>query len=946
MTETLLQDIIPQNDAERLAALYRYRILDTPPEESFNEFVRLIAETFHVPIALISFVDKDRVYFKGNFGMPGVQETDRNVSLCSFAILSEEPTVFEKPLEEPCLLANPLVHGQFGLRFYAAAPLITKDGFPIGSVCIVDKKDRTFPETGKTQLERFARLIMHQVELRMAVQGQAEVEQQLKKANEELRFVTDTMPQMVWATEANGHAYFFNRGWTEYTGLAAEELQGNGWTRTLHPDDRDRTLEIWNRAVRNSGTYQVEYRVRRHDGAYHWFLTRGTPMKDEGGKILKWYGSTTDIHEQKLSEEAQKRGKERFDLVSKATQDAIWDWNLLTDEIWWNESFKELFGYSDEEIEPTIVSWSGRVHPDDRDRVVNGIHSVIDNGGKNWSAEYRFRKKDGSYAIVFDRGYALHDSEGRPYRMVGSMQDITARKQTEEALKESEARFRQLANSLPIVVWTATPEGSIDFISTQWEELYGNPVAESLGSGWSRFIHPDDAERTRNVWMRALSRTEPYETEFRLAHQTDGYRWVLVRAVPIRDESGTVIGWYGSDTDIEEKKQAEALLESRVKERTGELEEQKTLLDNILTNSSNGISVSEMIRDAQGNVTNARTILANDAAVRFTGLPREVYLSRTACELDPEIFRSPYGRACLQTLQTGTPAFIQYFLEMAGRWLELTISRMDADHLIHIFTDVTPIKEAQLQLERSVEELKRSNANLEEFAYAASHDMKEPIRKIHFFSDLLKGELESQLTPNQSRIFGRLEHAAQRMGNLIDDLLAYSQATRGAADQEDIDLNKKVRMVLGDLELEVEQKGARIKVAPLPHLKGHKRQMQQLLQNLISNALKYARPGTAPEVQITASRVRGKEARPYLPPEEGEKYFHLIEVRDNGIGFEQEDAERIFNMFTRLHGNAEYRGTGVGLSIVRKVVENHNGYVWAKSEPDKGASFFVLLPAE
>lgn len=377
-----------------------------------------------------------------------------------------------------------------------------------------------------------------------------------------------------------------------------------------------------------------------------------------------------------------------------------------------------------------------------------------------------------------------------------------------------------------------------------------------------------------------------------------------------------------------------------------QIEQQRHLLDNILECSSNGISVTEMIRNENGEVVDARTLLANDAAVRFTGLSRDVYLSKTAEEIDPGIVQSPYGQACLKTLATGEPSFIQYHLEMTGRWLELTISKMDNDHLIHIFTDVTPIKEAQLQLERSVDDLKRSNASLEEFAYAASHDMKEPIRKIHFFSDRLKGDLKDKLNDTQLRLFERMEEAARRMGLLIEDLLSYSRATRGHTDLEEIDLNQKVRMVLSDLELEVQQKGARVGVGALPVVKGNRRQLQQLFQNLISNALKYNKPGVVPEINITAKQVKGSDARPDLPGETAQKRYHLIEVRDNGIGFEQKDADRIFNIFTRLHGNAEYRGTGVGLSIVRKVAENHNGYVWAESTPGEGATFKVLLPVE
>jgi signal transduction histidine kinase len=161
-----------------------------------------------------------------------------------------------------------------------------------------------------------------------------------------------------------------------------------------------------------------------------------------------------------------------------------------------------------------------------------------------------------------------------------------------------------------------------------------------------------------------------------------------------------------------------------------------------------------------------------------------------------------------------------------------------------------------------------------------------------------------------------------------------------------VDLNQKVKLVLEDLEVEVEEKKAIVTIETLPTIRGHRRQLQQLFQNLISNALKYSRPDVRPTVHISARRVKGNDVALPITHADSGKQYHLIEVRDNGIGFSQIDAERIFNVFTRLHGNAEYKGTGVGLSIVRKVVENHGGYIWAESKEDEGAIFKVLLPAE
>lgn len=254
------------------------------------------------------------------------------------------------------------------------------------------------------------------------------------------------------------------------------------------------------------------------------------------------------------------------------------------------------------------------------------------------------------------------------------------------------------------------------------------------------------------------------------------------------------------------------------------------------------------------------------------------------------------------------------------------------------------VSERTLELENLNHELKRTNANLEEFAYAASHDMKEPIRKIHLFTDRLKQELSDKLSKEQEFLFSRVENAAKRMGLLIEDLLTYSHVSKGMSHQEVVDLNTKVRNVMEDLEVEIDEKKAVITVAELPIISGHKRQLQQLFQNLIGNALKYSKPGVPPEITITAKQVKGSETTLQMTAEAARQQFHLIEVSDNGIGFDQEDAERIFNVFTRLHGNAEYKGTGVGLSIAKKVVENHQGIIWAESQPDVGTTFKILFP--
>ena len=259
-------------------------------------------------------------------------------------------------------------------------------------------------------------------------------------------------------------------------------------------------------------------------------------------------------------------------------------------------------------------------------------------------------------------------------------------------------------------------------------------------------------------------------------------------------------------------------------------------------------------------------------------------------------------------------------------------------------TDISKNKLLQLQLEKAVDELRRSNQNLEDFAYAASHDLKEPIRKINFFGDRLKSLLGDRMNDAEKATFDRMDMATRRMTTLIDDLLSYSQLSVRPKVLDEVDLEKVVRTVLEDLDLEMEARKAVVQVGSLATVRGNFRQLQQVFQNLIGNALKYSQPGSTPQINIDCKTIRAEDAGLLRSEEELHHEFYVISVKDNGIGFEQSDAERIFNVFTRLHGNAEYKGTGIGLSIVRKVIENHKGFVTAESAPGRGSVFQVFLP--
>ena len=269
---------------------------------------------------------------------------------------------------------------------------------------------------------------------------------------------------------------------------------------------------------------------------------------------------------------------------------------------------------------------------------------------------------------------------------------------------------------------------------------------------------------------------------------------------------------------------------------------------------------------------------------------------------------------------------------------------MDDNRLVNIYTDITETKQSQLRLENLVEELKKTNASLEEFTYAASHDLKEPIRKIRIFADRLKERHSATMDSEGKRILERLLSSSLRMRLLVDDLLSYSLISISEMEPESVELQDKLQKVLEDLNVEIEEKNAQIYIGQRPTVTGYTWQLQQLFQNLISNSIKYVEPGTAPVIHITSTTAKGAQIAQHVTPDDAWKKFHHIQINDNGIGFEQKNADKIFRIFQRLHDQSNYSGTGIGLFIVKKVVEKHRGYITVTSQPGVGSVFNVYLP--
>jgi signal transduction histidine kinase len=457
------------------------------------------------------------------------------------------------------------------------------------------------------------------------------------------------------------------------------------------------------------------------------------------------------------------------------------------------------------------------------------------------------------------------------------------------------------------------------------EKYTGLPLDQMLRN---KISENDPNILTSPIFSKALEtlRTgEPFITQYYFESQQ---KWLELSIAKMDDDS--LINVF---TDVTTIKKAELETVQTVKR-----------LAAVFNAAQSGMFTFSPVYNLAHEIVDFRFVITNENFAAYVGQTPEVLAGALGSTWFPGYISNGVFDMYKKTFITGETQRqdIHYNVDQHDLYLDLMSTRVGKEVLV-TFTDHTALKTAQLQLEKHIEELKRSNANLEEFAHAASHDLKEPVRKMQIFYGRLKTSFES-LSNDQQNLFGRVEDATLRMSLLIDDLLDYSHISMGIDLLEKVDLNKKLKTVIHDLEIAIEDKGASVEIGELPIVTGHKRQLQQLFHNLIQNALKYSQKHVTPHVTVTAEIVTGESSSFNLPEEKKSDQYHLIKVQDNGIGFEQEYAERIFKMFQRLHGKTEYSGSGVGLAIVKRVVENHKGYIAAESKPGEGATFKILLP--
>ena len=633
-----------------------------------------------------------------------------------------------------------------------------------------------------------------------------------------------------------------------------------------------------------------------------------------------------DITERKQAEKALKASEELFRLAAESSADLIYEWDIKERVVWFGK-IDELLGYAPSEFPKTLEAWANSVHPDDRDRVMAAVKNHLEKN-EPYAIAYRIRKKDGTYNYWWARGTAVRDEKGNPHRWVGAVTDITERKQAEEALRESESRYRNLIDTARDVIFTLSTDGTISSLNPVFETITGWPRAEWAGKSFLPLIHPGNRTIAQQMFLKALQGETTPLFELHITTKQGEYIIGEFIAVP-QFEDGQVVGILGIARDITERKRAEEALRSSE-------EKYRTILENI---EDGYFEV-----DIAGNFT-----FFNDSMCRIYGYPSEELMGMNDRQYTDQENAKKLFQAFNRVYRTGesTKEFDWEMIRKDGTKRSIVASvsliKDPSDNRIGfrgIVRDITERKRAEEE-KASLQEQLRQSQKIEAIGRLAggiAHDFNNLLTVIKGYSQLSLIELKEDV-PLRGNI-EEIKRASEKAADLTRQLLAFSR--RQILEMKVLDLNTALRdmdkmlhrLIGEDIEL------ITLLADDLRRVKTDLGWVEQIIMNLAVNA-RDAMPSVGKLTIETANvELDGAYARNHIAVTPGR--YVMLSVSDTGVGMTPEVRQQVFEPFftTKEKG----KGTGLGLSTVYGIVKQSGGNIWVYSEPGKGTTFKIYLP--
>ncbi|HEX4773375.1 MAG TPA: PAS domain-containing protein [Bryobacteraceae bacterium] len=747
------------------------------------------------------------------------------------------------------------------------------------------------------------------------LEGKRRAEMKERQAEElfNTRLTVDSIPAMIDTMTATGETEFFNSRIMNFFGKTLEEMRN--WAPLLHPDDRERVVQAWMQSVRTGEPFDVEHRALHKNGSYRWLTTRGLPVFDRNGRIVRWYNLITDIDDRKRAEEALRASEFNFRMMVESIPGMVLTTIAAGELEFANQQMLAFLGKTLDELR----DWSQYLHAEDADRVLALYQGAIETG-QDLDVEYRMLRVDGVFRWVHCRALPHRDAEGHLMRWYMLLTDIEDLKQAEETARANELKFRLTIDNIPGLAFTCSSAGELEFVNQRVEEFFGKRLDEL--KDWSSFVHPQDRPHIVSQWGHSVKTGEVLDQELRLLRADGSYGWVHSRHVPFRDADDRVVRWYCLITDIDDRKRAEDALRASERDLNLIVEtipglvwcavpgvDEPSYINGRILNFV-GKSEKDFVQSGWEYFLHPddkdRAVHAWNHAVT-TG---QLFEDRVRFRAADGNYRWFHNTAELGRDSDGQPT----------RWYGLLI---DIDDRVTLEKDLREMQERLLRAAKI--------ATLGELSASIAHEIGQPLAAVVANGHACLRWLSAQ-PPNLAKAMEAAERVTrdgEDAGEIVRRIRAlFKQAP---IEKYKLDLNYVIREVLAALRTEITGRDVFLRTdltSEILPVDGDRVQLQQLLLNLFLNALEAMDPvHDRPRILVVRSHRHSMDEV-------------VVEIHDSGVGLHS--PENVFEtFFTTKKG-----GMGMGLAICRSVVEAHDGRLWISSPDGPGTIFSFALPAQ
>ncbi len=734
----------------------------------------------------------------------------------------------------------------------------------------------------------------------------------------------------IWEVDKKGNYLYVSENVKDVIGYKAEELVNKKTVFDLHPEEgleefRKGVLKALKKKEKIQG---FENPIVSKKGEVCWVMSAGFPVLDKKGNLLRYRGSDTDITKKKEIEIKLKKKEEQFELAIKGSNDGVWDWDLKTNNLYLSPKWKEQLGYKDNELKNEFKTFENLLHPDDKERVLKEVGKYIKGEIKEYSIEFRMLHKKNKVVWILAKGAAVYDEKGKPYRMAGSHSDITERKKYELELYESEMKFRQITENMGEVFWLRSADNNeMIYINPAYEKVWGRSC-KSLYENPQSFIDSVLEEDKPIVFkeFEKYLKGGKFDLEYRIVRPNKEIRWVGVKTFPVKNEKGEIIRHTGVAVDITDRK----IVERKVLEKNRELEKFQLAVEN----ASDHI----VITDEDG-----RCLYMNNAAERITGFKKEEILGEKVGTkdnwgglMDKDVYEDLW-----RTIKEEKKPFMG----------DLKNKRKDGEEY-EAKASIAPIKGSDgdviffTGIERDITKEKEVDKVKTEFVSLASHQLRTPLSTIGWYTEMLLSGDAGEVNQEQKDYLKEIYDGNQRMVELVNALLDVSRLELGTfiANPEKIDVKELADSIVKEIEPQIKEKKQTFEKSyekNLPKMQSDPKLLGIIFQNFLSNAVKYT-----PEKGEINLEIKSLKKGEKVDNIKAGKDSILISVKDNGYGIPYSQQDRVFSKLFRADNvlQRDTEGTGLGLYIVKAVIEYSNGKTWFKSKENKGTTFYVMLP--